>query len=222
MSSRALHWTCAAPVRAQQIGPLPDIQRGDIAIHLQAIATGMGAPDYAISPPGDTSRLFVVEQNGLLRIIQNGSLLPRPALDIRTRVAPPLIPPTPTTSAGSSGWRFTPASTTPAAPATARSTPTPASRSRPERRRPMPAPNGATQNYKNVDQRMEDERGRPERRRSRVAPRDHLVRQERQQPQRRHDRVRPRRLPVSRHSATAATPTTSARATSSPAATPRT
>jgi len=37
---------------AQQMGPLPDIQKGDIAIHLQPIVTGMGAPDYANSPPG--------------------------------------------------------------------------------------------------------------------------------------------------------------------------
>ena len=51
----------------------PRFRRGNIAVNLQPIATGMAAPDYGISPPGDTSRLFVVEQNGLLRIIQNGS-----------------------------------------------------------------------------------------------------------------------------------------------------
>ena len=67
--------------------PLSPIPKGDITVHLQPIATGMAAPDYAISPPGDTSRLFVVEQNGLLRIIQNGSLLPAPALDIQSRGA---------------------------------------------------------------------------------------------------------------------------------------
>ena len=61
---------------------LPSITNGNIAILLQPIATGMAAPDYAISPPGDTNRLFVVEQNGLLRIIQNGTLLPGSALDI--------------------------------------------------------------------------------------------------------------------------------------------
>ena len=38
---------------AQQVGPLPDIQRGHIAVHLQPIVTGLGAPDYAISPAGD-------------------------------------------------------------------------------------------------------------------------------------------------------------------------
>lgn len=68
---------------------LPAIPKGDIAILLKPVATGMAAPDYAISPPGDTNRLFVVEQNGLLRIIENGSLLPGSALDLRSRVSPP-------------------------------------------------------------------------------------------------------------------------------------
>jgi glucose/arabinose dehydrogenase len=64
---------------------IPAIQQGDIAITLNPIATGMAAPDYAISPPGD-SRLFVVEQNGLLRIINNGQLQPGSALDLGPRV----------------------------------------------------------------------------------------------------------------------------------------
>src|SRR3954468_1931045 len=65
---------------------LPDIPKGTIAIHLDTIASGMAAPDYGISAPGDPSRLFVVEQNGLLRIIQNGSLLAGSALNIQSRV----------------------------------------------------------------------------------------------------------------------------------------
>src|SRR4249919_3275375 len=70
--------------------PLTAIPKGDIAIDLRTIATGLGAPDYAISPPGDASRLFVLEQNGLLRVIQNGNLLSTPALDLQGRVSPPL------------------------------------------------------------------------------------------------------------------------------------
>jgi hypothetical protein len=68
---------------------LPEITKGSIAVRLQAVATGMAAPDYGISPPGDTSRLFVVEQNGLLRIIQNGALLAGSALNMQSRVSPP-------------------------------------------------------------------------------------------------------------------------------------
>jgi glucose/arabinose dehydrogenase len=75
---------CSSPASA--LPYLPAIPKGDIAVRLQPIATGMAAPDYAINPPGDTSRLFVVEQNGLLRIIQNGVLQPGAALNIQNLV----------------------------------------------------------------------------------------------------------------------------------------
>src|SRR5262245_40514454 len=87
---------------------LPSIPKGTIAVSLQPVATGMAAPDYAINPPGDTSRLFVVEQNGLLRIIQNGSLLPGSALDISSRVAPPLNPASANDERGFLGLAFHP------------------------------------------------------------------------------------------------------------------
>ncbi len=50
---------------AQPLDYLPSIPKGDITVRLRTVAAGMAAPDYGISPPGDTSRLFVVEQNGL-------------------------------------------------------------------------------------------------------------------------------------------------------------
>lgn len=90
-------------------GPfLPSIQLGNIAINLKPIATGLAAPDYGFSPPGDTSRLFVVEQNGLLRVIQNGSLLPTPALNIQSLVAPPLVPSSANDERGFLGLAFAP------------------------------------------------------------------------------------------------------------------
>ena len=76
---------------AQATTVLPAIGFGDISVQLQTVASGLGGPDYAISVPGDASRLFVVDQNGLLRVLQNGSLLATPALDIRSLVAPPLV-----------------------------------------------------------------------------------------------------------------------------------
>jgi hypothetical protein len=65
-----------------QLDLLPSIQKGNIAIGLNPIVTGMGAPNYAISSPGDPSRLFVVEQKGEIRIVQNNTLLPTPALNL--------------------------------------------------------------------------------------------------------------------------------------------
>lgn len=79
----------AAPDLAWSLPYTAPIQKGDVAVRLLPIATGMGAPDYAISPPGDASRLFVVEQMGLLRIIENGVLQPGAALDVSARVSPP-------------------------------------------------------------------------------------------------------------------------------------
>ena len=37
--------------------PLAPIQRGDIAIRLKPVVTGISAPDYGISPFGDTERI---------------------------------------------------------------------------------------------------------------------------------------------------------------------
>src|SRR5262245_49866190 len=97
----------STPATAQQ-DVIPNIPKGTISIQLQPVATGMAAPDYAIAPPGDTSRFFVVEQNGLPRVIQNGTLLPTAALDIQSRVAPPLVPTNANDERGFLGLAFHP------------------------------------------------------------------------------------------------------------------
>jgi len=96
----------AAQVWAQD--PLPDIQRGSIAVMLQPVAMGVGAPDYGTHPPGDATRLFVLEQKGTILVILNGSLLPTPALDIQARVAPPLNPANANDERGLLGLAFHP------------------------------------------------------------------------------------------------------------------
>lgn len=134
-----------------QAGPyLPSIAKGSIAINLTPIATGMAAPDYAISPPGDASRLFVVEQNGLLRVIQNGSLLPTPALDLQSLVSPPLNPANANDERGLLGLAFHPGFDDPSSLGfqtlyTYNSEPIPEGTSP-----TYAAPNDAVQNYKNV------------------------------------------------------------------------
>ena len=113
---------CQCTTVVQALPYIPAIPQGDIAIQLKPIATGMAAPDYGISPPGDTSRLFVVEQNGLLRIIQNGSLLPGSALDIQSlvQIAPvgtgPLNPGNANDERGFLGLAFHPGFNNPASP----------------------------------------------------------------------------------------------------------
>jgi glucose/arabinose dehydrogenase len=52
-------------------------------LQVTEIVSGLNAPLFLCSPPGDTARLFILEQNsGLIKIIKNGSLLGTPFLDI--------------------------------------------------------------------------------------------------------------------------------------------
>jgi glucose/arabinose dehydrogenase len=149
------HLICYSIVAAlaplSQAGPfLPSIQHGNIAINLQTVATGLAAPDYGFSPPGDSSRLFVVEQNGLLRVIQNGSLLPTPALNIQSRVAPPLAPGNANDERGFLGLAFAPGFNDPGSIGfhtlyTYNSEAIPAGTAP-----TFPVPAGAVANYKNV------------------------------------------------------------------------
>lgn len=52
------------------------------AVGLTAVAAGFAGPLFLTSPPGDLSRLFVVERAGTIRIIKNGKRLSRPFLSI--------------------------------------------------------------------------------------------------------------------------------------------
>ena len=64
-------------------GPEPN---GNVTLRLEEVASGLTGPVYATSPPGDP-RLFIVEQPGRIRIVQNGQLVTAPFLDISSRVA---------------------------------------------------------------------------------------------------------------------------------------
>src|SRR6476619_5458340 len=135
-----------------QLDYLPSIPQGTISIQLTPVATGLGAPLYGFSPPGDTSRLFVLDQKGLIDVVQNGTLLPTPALDVQSRVqiAPvgngPLNPASANDERGLLGLAFHPGfndtnsvgyHTLYTYESEALSSPT------------YPAPNNATQNYMN-------------------------------------------------------------------------
>ena len=95
-----------APARGEPY--LPAIQKGNIAVYLVPVVTGMSAPCYGINPPGDTTRLFIVEQKGTLHILQGGTLLPTPALDIQSLVQPPLNAGNPNDERGLLGLAFHP------------------------------------------------------------------------------------------------------------------
>jgi len=56
-------------------------------LQLIPIATTLSNPDYLTAPPGDVNRLFVVEQAGRIRVIQNGQPLATPFLNIVSKVS---------------------------------------------------------------------------------------------------------------------------------------
>jgi glucose/arabinose dehydrogenase len=137
----------AGAVQAQQ-DVLPPIPRGDIAIHLDPVATGLGAPLYGTSVPGDPTRLFVLDQKGLVRVMQNGVMLPNPALDMQANLAMNVT--NANEERGLLGIAFHPGYNDPNSPGfhtlyTYESEPVPAG-SNPT----YIVPNGAVQNYMNV------------------------------------------------------------------------
>ena len=64
--------------------PTPPVDTSDVA-SLTRIG-GFERPVLVTAPPGDTQRLFVVEQRGIVRIVRDGSVLDAPFLDIREQV----------------------------------------------------------------------------------------------------------------------------------------
>ncbi len=60
--------------------------RGTVYADLEAtrVATGLTIPLYVCAPPGDTSRIFVPEQHGMIKIVDlaTNTVLPTPFLDI--------------------------------------------------------------------------------------------------------------------------------------------
>jgi glucose/arabinose dehydrogenase len=127
--------------------PLAPIPKGDIAIRLKTIADGLGAPDYGIAPDGDIERLFVVEQNGLLLVLENDQILPTPVLDMRSRVSPPFNPASANDERGFLGLAFHPGFSSSASPGF-RTLYTYSTE--PLNSPTYPAPMGATQNFQMV------------------------------------------------------------------------
>ncbi len=64
--------------------PAPPVDTSDVATLTRV--GGFERPVLVTAPPGDTSRVFVVEQAGLVRIVKDGATLPRPFLDLRDKV----------------------------------------------------------------------------------------------------------------------------------------
>ena len=53
---------------------------------LELVESGFSQPVFLTAPPGDTQRLFVVEQTGLIRIVRSDTVLTAPFLDLTTLI----------------------------------------------------------------------------------------------------------------------------------------
>lgn len=57
-----------------------------LTIGLETVADGLTSPLTVAQPPGETDRLFIVDQAGQIRIVENGTLLEQPFLDVSDRM----------------------------------------------------------------------------------------------------------------------------------------
>ncbi|GAB3196926.1 glucose/arabinose dehydrogenase [Pontibacter aydingkolensis] len=55
------------------------------SVGLQLIASDLVSPVFLTQPPND-ERLFIVDQIGVIRVVKEGSLLPEPFMDLRSKV----------------------------------------------------------------------------------------------------------------------------------------
>ena len=63
----------------------PGVQTAVTGLKRRRVGT-FSNPTYVTAPPGDRSRLFVVEQGGTIRVVHRGRKRDRPFLDLRDRV----------------------------------------------------------------------------------------------------------------------------------------
>jgi glucose/arabinose dehydrogenase len=83
----ALFVAAAAPACSHSPTGSGGPDTGLVALGLNRVATGLGPLTFLTTPPGDSARLFLVEQGGRIRIVKNGVLLGTPFLDIHTLVS---------------------------------------------------------------------------------------------------------------------------------------
>lgn len=82
MSTRKI---CAAMAASVLMAMASASALAQAQIKLEKVASGLNAPLAMVQPPGDP-RMFIVEQYGRIRILENGQLKPTPFLDVRSKI----------------------------------------------------------------------------------------------------------------------------------------
>jgi glucose/arabinose dehydrogenase len=73
-----------------ETNPIPAlIPHGPQRIELQVVASGLVSPNYLVFAPDGTDRQFILDQVGQIRIIENGTLLTTPFLDVASIMVTP-------------------------------------------------------------------------------------------------------------------------------------
>jgi len=71
--------------RAAAAVPTQQRPSKDVTLGVEQVASGLDQPVYLTAPAGDP-RLFIVEQPGRIRVVENGTLIAKPFLDIASKV----------------------------------------------------------------------------------------------------------------------------------------
>ena len=71
---------------SSESGATPAAGAGKLRLRLVRIASGFTSPVHATATRSESGRIYVVEQAGRIRVIENGRVLPQPFLDIRSLV----------------------------------------------------------------------------------------------------------------------------------------
>ncbi len=74
-----------APAKADSTAIAAPSVSSDVRLGVEQVVGGLSQPVYLTAPANDT-RLFIVEQPGRIRIVDNGRLLEKPFLDIASKV----------------------------------------------------------------------------------------------------------------------------------------
>ncbi len=77
-------FTVAGLPIAERIEPSP------VRVDLETVASGLASPVALVPDPAGSQRLYVVDQAGLIRVIDDGQLLDASFLDVRDRLVQPL------------------------------------------------------------------------------------------------------------------------------------
>jgi glucose/arabinose dehydrogenase len=77
---------CAGATSEQAAAPGTPQAPERSALSLRQVASGLDSPLHLAAPRSEPGRLYVVEQAGRIRVLENGRVLPEPFLDIRERI----------------------------------------------------------------------------------------------------------------------------------------